>query len=617
MRRLFSPGIYDKNNFDWLYYLLYDYIILFSLSFAVFIGINMVTSPFADVIFTWQPYAGAVSVAILGSIALKVLRDKRIAQNNFRNQLLNSLEEVEETKSYFETLVQQTPSVIEIYDKDGLQISVNKAYEKLWSFPANTTLRKFNILHSKEVLDTDLIIYVKRAYAGETVQVPEYEFDPSGESESNGFGRKRWLSTRIFPLKDRNGEVKNIVVTHEDISERKYSEDEIIKAKEKAIESDRLKTVFLANMSHEIRTPMNGIMGFAELLRNPNLVETKQHKYVDIIKSSGDRMLTILNDLIDISQIESGQVKLNNEEFSCAKVMVELYNFFLPEAKNKDLALVLLKDQEFTSYQINCDKQKITQMISNLLSNALKYTEAGVIKFGFTPKQKGIEFFVSDTGLGIEAEKQKLIFDRFHQLNKKALGNKSGVGLGLSICKAYTDLMGGEITIESEPDIGSTFRLWIPNQTTKANVKKYIQPVFSMERFMHQKLSILIVEDDEVSFEFFKEFMGKAPIKIFYARTGFEAVRLAVANDEIDLILMDIKLPEMDGLEAIKKIKKVKPFLPILVQTAFVTDTDIDKAYKAGCDSFLAKPIDSKLLISKIQSLVNKKSESAVNKHIT
>ena len=258
-------------------------------------------------------------VGIIGSIFTHKFRVIRQREKRILKGKQNIIEKITESDSYFKTLMEQTPSVIEIYDTTGLQIAVNKAYEKLWSFPASTTVNSFNVLRSKEVEKTGLLEYIKKAYAGELVTAPEYEFNPQGETESKGFGRNRWLSTTVFPLKDAKGKVKNIVITHEDISERKYAEEKILKAMAKAEESDKLKTMFLANLSHEIRTPMNGILGFAELLKNPDLIAEKHNKYLEVIKKSGERMLYIIDELIDISQIESGGLKLRNGKFACTK----------------------------------------------------------------------------------------------------------------------------------------------------------------------------------------------------------------------------------------------------------------------------------------------------------
>ncbi|MCG8701456.1 MAG: ATP-binding protein [Bacteroidales bacterium] len=548
----------------------------------------------------WHHYLLPTINGIVGTILAFKLRTIRRREKSFVNENAKIIERITESESYFKTLMQQAPSVIEIYDLTGLQVDVNKAYERLWSFPASTTVNTFNVLQSKEVEKTGLLDYINRAYNGEYVTVPEYEFDPKGETESKGFGRKRWLSTRIFPLKDSKDNVKNIVITHEDISERKYAEEKILKAMEKAEESDKLKTMFLANLSHEIRTPMNGILGFADLLRQPDIESDKQHMYVDIIRKSGERMLNIINELIDISQIESGGVKLNNEEFDCCELLTDLYNFFNLEAENNGIQL-LIKPLDEGNGKLCADKNRLSQILTNLLKNAFKFTNSGYIKIGCSKLKESMEFFVEDTGSGIAPDMQSKIFERFRQGDLTIEKAEEGLGLGLSITKSLIEIMGGKIKLKSELGTGSTFSFTIPNGDPGKDIYKQVELLYSMERFNIQKLAILIAEDDEISFTYFKELMKNTPNKLYFARTGRQAVHLALNTEELDIILMDLKMPEINGYDAIKTIRARNKVIPIIVQSAFASDLDIEQAIKSGANDFISKPIDSKKLISLIQ----------------
>ncbi len=599
----------DNSNLRIFLIQVLDFFIIFSI---ILIGVTIEdffhNFSIVESISQWHHFLTPFVIGVIGCVFSRKLRETIKREKRIIKEKQNIIERVTESDSYFKTLMEQTPSVIEIYDINGLQIAVNKAYEKLWSFPASTTVNSFNVLQSKEVEKTGLLNYIKKAYAGEHVIVPEYEFNPKGATESKGFGRKRWLSTSVFPLKDSKGRVKNIVITHQDVSDRKYSEERILKAMERAEESDKLKTMFLANLSHEIRTPMNGILGFADLLKNPDLVAEKHKMYLDIIRKSGERMLYIINELIDISQIESGGVKLRNEQFDCNELLEDMKNFFYEEAKEKGLELIRQTSQR--QNKIICvDKYRLSQVLTNLIKNAFKFTSSGYIKFGFTKTNEQVEFYVEDTGLGIAPEMQKKIFERFRQGDLSKEKAEEGLGLGLSISKSLVEIMGGKMSLQSALGKGSIFSFSIIEQKPDKSETRPLNPVFSLDRFYVQKLSVLIAEDDEVSFQFFRELMGNTPNKLYFARTGKQAVDLALNTPEIDIILMDIKMPELNGLSVIQEIRKKNKKIPIIVQSAFASDLDIENALKIGANDFISKPIDSKVLISLIQKYTPELSE--------
>jgi PAS domain S-box-containing protein len=380
---------------------------------------------------------------------------------------------------------------------------------------------------------------------------------------------------------------------------------ELERAKEKAEESDRLKTAFLANMSHEIRTPMNGILGFAELLKSPTLTGGKMHQYIKIIQQSGRRMLTIINDLIDISKIEAGQIEYRKEETSINKLINNLYAFFKPEVEQKGISFYCSGELSEGKSIIETDRTKLTQVLTNLLKNAVKFTEKGRIGFGYTLKKlsgekgKNLEFFVEDTGSGITNETKDKIFERFWQGDLSYTKEYEGTGLGLSISKAYVELLGGKIWVESKPGKGSAFFFTVPYKVPQA-AKKYKRARKMKSARTYRDFTVLIAEDDDISFMYLREILRDLNVKILYAENGSKAVELIKSHPKVNMVLMDLKMPVLNGLEATRQIKEIRPGLPVIAQTAFASPIDEQRSMEAGCDDFMAKPIDRNLLIEKI-----------------
>ncbi|MDA3852725.1 MAG: PAS domain-containing sensor histidine kinase, partial [Bacteroidales bacterium] len=275
-------------------------------------------------------------------------------------------------------------------------------------------------------------------------------------------GGYKWISARNKALFDENDKPYRIAGSHTDISERKFMEIELIKAKEKAEESDRLKSAFLANMSHEIRTPMNGILGFSDLLKKPNISGEEQQQYIDIIKESGVRMLNIINDIVSISKIESGLTELNIQESNINEQVEYLYTFFKPEVEGKGMHFSFKTSLPFNESFVKTDKEKLFAILTNLVKNAIKYSESGAIEVGYTKKGEALEFYVKDTGVGIDDDRKKAIFERFIQADISDKNALQGAGLGLSISKAYVGMLGGKLWVESKKDRGSTFYFTIP-----------------------------------------------------------------------------------------------------------------------------------------------------------
>jgi len=377
---------------------------------------------------------------------------------------------------------------------------------------------------------------------------------------------------------------------------------EFLRQKTNAIKSDKLKSAFLANMSHEIRTPMNGILGFSNLLKEPNLSGSKQQQYIDIIEKSGFRMLNIINDIIDISKIEAGLMKLDIKETDLNEQLDYIYTFFRPEVDAKGMKLSLRKTLTQQESVIFTDREKVFAILTNLVKNAIKYSNEGEIEFGNIKRGNYLEFYVRDTGIGIPKEKHKAIFERFIQVSNNEFVTHPGAGLGLAITKSYVKMLGGEIWVESEAGIGSTFYFTIPYKseaTNKSNLQGKI--ITNGAQPQVRNLKILIAEDDETSeiliSRIIKDF-GKVILK---AKTGNEAVEICRNNPDINLIFMDIEMPYLDGYNATRQIRQFNSKVKIIAQTAFGLEGDKEKAIEAGCDDYLAKPVKKSELLLLIQ----------------
>jgi PAS domain S-box-containing protein len=399
----------------------------------------------------------------------------------------------------------------------------------------------------------------------------------------------------------KNGKVIGGSCFGSNITPRKLEELELLKAKERAEESDRLKTAFLQNMSHEIRTPMNAIMGFSSLLpENYNNYENLE-KFSGIINQRCSDLLDIINDILDISKIESGQFEVNIEECTITDLFSELNSFFAEHQirtgkQHIAFSLVNYTGQIYLAFMT--DKVKLKQILINLIGNAFKFTTSGSIVCGCKLENNQLIFHVSDTGIGIPKDKFEHIFERFTQLHQKTTKNLSGTGLGLSIAKGLTALLGGKIWLQSEPDKGTTFYFSIDyNKSTRFNEEKAV--IVDTKNFRFSNKTILIVEDDIHNSAYLNEILAHTGSTIITTESGEEAVKIAGAQ-AIDLILMDISLPDMNGYEAARIIKQSNQQITIIAQTAYAAEDERQKAIDSGCIDYISKPTGRELLLAMI-----------------
>jgi len=419
---------------------------------------------------------------------------------------------------------------------------------------------------------------------------------------------KNFESDEVYHQKDVE-DLELIANSISGVIERKRTAKKLKRALKKALQSESLKSSFLANMSHEIRTPMNGIVGFSELLSNNDLKEEDRKHYTKLIMDSSAQLLNIVNDILDISQIEAGMVRLKKEEFELHDLMNHLLELHQVKADAKGVKL-LLDPFDKAKLSLESDKTKLLQVLSNLVSNAIKFTNGGSIRIGYSVKDEMLEFYVEDSGIGISKKFHSKIFNRFIQTNEKIRKQTKGNGLGLAICKSFVALFGGEIWIAKSDENGTKICFNLPYVAIEHQEKKAIKTtVTPCEEIKKDDITLLIAEDEVNNMVFLEEVFSRTNYTLLKVENGKEAVDLCAENGQIDVVLMDVKMPIMNGLDATEIIKKARPSLPIIALSAFAMESDIKYALSKGCDTYISKPINRKLLLKTIITYVSKSRE--------
>jgi|WetSurMetagenome_2_1015567.scaffolds.fasta_scaffold00558_7 PAS domain S-box-containing protein len=451
-------------------------------------------------------------------------------------------------------------------------------YSRQFVFPDDSQIVKKEIIKSLETTDPSY-----------SLQVEHRSLLPNGDAG--------YVNVRFSLIKDKAGKTVRLIGVNQDITGQKKNEFDLMRAKEKAEESDKLKTAFLHNISHEIRTPLNAIVGFSALLTEPGLDKDSLLSFIDTITQSSNQLLAIINDIIEISNIDAGIVKLSKSEIQINMVFERLFDQFFPVASERSLSLRKKTPLPANEAIIQADNTKFIQVLSNLVGNALKFTSNGTIEFGYDLTNGFLKFYVSDTGIGIPEDQYQRIFDRFYQVEHMMARHFEGTGLGLSISKAFVEIMGGKIWVESELGKGSVFYFTLPYNKPEIKVPK--PSINNTDKIFDIRASILVAEDDENNYNLIKKYLAFPNITLFRAKNGVEAVNCCESGQYLDLVLMDLKMPEMDGYEATKKIKELRPSLSIIAQTAFITDNE--KAYKSGCVDIITKPFNRRSLLEIIE----------------
>lgn len=413
-------------------------------------------------------------------------------------------------------------------------------------------------------------------------------------------------ASSIQSLKNIKGEFRYIGKLFEE-NQAKTKELEI--AKNKAEESDKLKSAFLMNLSHEIRTPMNAVLGFSDLLSNSQLSDKERNEYIKVIQQSGKNLLEIIDDLVEMSKIDSQLIKPNLQPFDLDEFIQQIFLSYEKLYSNEKVAFKLVKPEQQIKKQIISDKVKLGEVVTNLLNNSYKFTEEGfvILDYEVDEKSNRINFSVKDSGIGIPKAFQENIFKRFSKINAKGISANEGLGLGLAISKAYVDMLGGKINFTSQEGVGSTFFVSIPlNYANENETKKEIVPEIKVTTNLGKEEVILVAEDDNINFLLIENILKSYNFKIIRAKDGVEAVEFCKTNKEIDLVLMDIKMPNLDGYEAFTEIRKINPTIPIIAQTSYSFEEELDKIKKLGFNNFISKPIQKQKLLELIKVYLNR-----------
>jgi len=506
-------------------------------------------------------------------------------------------EAVDQERRMLRTLIDNLPDPIYVQDKECRKVIANKAdVENIGCASEAEVLGKNDIeLFPGSIGERGYAEDKKIIFTGKPVYDLEEEF-------ISAKGVKRWLLTTKIPLQDKDGNISGLVGIGHDITERKEIVEELIRAKEKAEESDKLKTAFLHNISHEIRTPMNAIVGFSALLGEPDLDAQSQKSYIEVIMQSSNHLLSIITDIVDISNIEANLIKTVKNEISVNLTLKSLCDQFAYRAEEKNIKLRCETGLSDHDALIIADSTKLTQILSNLISNALKFTEKGYIKVSCRLNENFLEFCVSDSGIGISQEYHTRIFDRFYQVQYSLERLYEGTGLGLAISKAYVEHLGGRIWLTSELGKGTSFFFTVPYE------KQLIKSIPGYENktpdsiVFPVKKVILVAEDVESNFKLIRYFLTGSNTEVLHAYNGKEAVEKCFSESNIDLILMDIKMPVMDGYTAVRLIREKNTVIPIIAQTAYSDDRE--KAIECGFSGFISKPFDRKALFKVLSEFI-------------
>ena len=556
-------------------------------------SINVNVSP--PITKTTVAYIIYAVLAVLIAYTFLKIREKKARREN---------ERLSHERDLLQTLMDSVPDKIFFKDQFSRFTRVNKSFAK------EVGVESPDLVLGKTDYDFLPFEYARNMHETEQeiLKTGVARFNLQEYRKEND-GAESWHLSSKVPLYDKVGNPRGLVGISREVTQQKLYENQLMQAKKKAEESDNLKSAFLANMSHEIRTPMNAVLGFLELLDDPDSDEFSRKEYIKIINANSKSLLKLIDDIIDISIIEVGQIKLCPETVSINKIIHAIGREYVNKfkyLKNRELSFEYFNLKDY-DYVVNTDAQRIRQILVNFLENAVKFTKNGAIILSAFEHDKGIKIKVSDTGIGIPEDMQKIIFERFRKLDAKKDVLYRGTGLGLFIAKRLAEMLNFEIGVESTTDKGSVFWINIPAEAIKRlSCEEFVLEAKKNQDFDWSGKKILLVEDEKSNIKFLEGILSKCKVKIVLAHDGFEALNIFHEQKDIDLILMDIKMPKLDGIEATKIIREFNTEIPIIAQTAFALKEEKQRIAEAGCTDYIPKPIDKIKLMQAIDKHLGK-----------
>jgi PAS domain S-box-containing protein len=512
-------------------------------------------------------------------------------------ELINSLPST--SNNLYNDILDNIPLAILSLDTDGYLQLANISFSKLFDFDKTKLNTRIHINKFSPFKGTVLIKKINKLLDNQMQFDHEIKIGEIGNKES------RFRSRGITILSD-NDEVISYMIIIGDITKRKLAESNHIKAKEKAEEANMLKTAFLSNLSHEIRTPLNHILGFLELLLIDDISGEEREEYSTIVRGSSEVLLKRIDDIIDISKIETGQMDISKEKVNVIDFLVELFEdckSLRSKYKRETVDFKINTLHDYTDIVLLTDPVKLRQILFSFIDNAFIFTQEGKVEIGFTIKDKnGICFYVKDTGVGIDSKHHESIFEHFRQVDNSSTRKIGGAGLGLAISRGLSQLLNGNISMQSKSGFGSAFYLSLPESIISLETK-FISHSPADNIYDWKNSTILIAEYEEVDYNLLKVILSKTNAKLLRAKTGDEAIRIYHENKP-DLILINFDLPVINGEEFAKIIKSKNSMIPIIAQIDFANEEDIKKSRNAGIDKLITKPIQKSNLLSTINDLI-------------
>jgi PAS domain S-box-containing protein len=513
-------------------------------------------------------------------------------------------EELAWQKNFFEQMFMQSSVSTQILDREGWCERINPKLSEIFGVePHNIEGRVYNIFQDEAIKQGAVIPHLERAFHEGKAAEWEILFDIGVAADSQDIEvkdkKKVWYHNWAYPIFDKNGNISHVIIQHHNITERKQMISTLEEALVKAEAGNRLKKAFMNNISHEIRTPLNGILGFSSLMTQPDSTEEEKEQFYSLIQTSSHRLLNTVTSFMDISLIASGTMEVKRKSIDLHRMLHQFCDQFQPLCATKNIELHLQISDKTQRVTFHSDEELLRKILSHILDNAVKFTHQGRITFGYVLKSGSYEFYVKDTGIGIGQESLSVIFESFIQEELSPTRGYEGSGLGLSIAHGLIRLLGGEMRVESEKGIGSTFFFTIPHEGMK---ETFVKPESEKTAVpVLEKPVILIAEDDESNRFYLEKILTKRNVKVLSATDGIEAMEQCRAHPEISLVLMDLKMPVMDGFEATHEIKIFRKDLPIIALTAFAMSGDKKRALEAGCNDYLSKPVTRAVLFDKLK----------------